>query len=311
MDRLAAHMGRGPGELFVKRDDLTAVAGGGGKVRKLEYVVAGARDSGADSLLTLGGVQSNAVRATAAVARMLGLKAVVILVGTPPTRATGNTLLGQLLGAEIRWCDVDDPRSEAEVLADEAESLRKGGARPWVIPLGASTALGALGYARAAHEILDQCPDADLVVTASGTGATQAGLAVGLGSHERVLGVRIGNRRRLLERVSHLAAEAAYELAAAPPEGVPEIDNDHLGAGYGDHTRASAEALVLAARTEGLVLDPVYTAKSMAALLTRLGDGRIPRGHRVVFLHSGGVPGLFSDHSMRWLDAVLPLVDPV
>ena len=302
LDRLARHLGRDEGELLIKRDDLTLVAGGGGKVRKLEFAAA-ACGEGADTLLTLGGVQSNAARATAAVACSLGMRCCLVLVGRPPSSSTGNVLLDRLFGAEIRWCDVDDPRSEREVLADEAVRLRANGQNPFIIPSGVSTGLGALGYVRAADELTEQVPDLDVVVTATGTGATQAGLAAGLGRHDRVLGVRIGSRRHLRDRIDALAGEAASLVGRSAPTGEPVLDDDHLGLGYGDTTEAGFEAMSLVARLEGLVLDPVYTGKSMAALLTHLREERIPHGSRTVFLHTGGVPGLFAHHESAWVSS--------
>lgn len=309
LDRLSRHLGRGDGELFVKRDDLTQVAGGGGKVRKLEFVAARAVLEGADTLVTLGAVQSNAARTTATVARRLGLHACLILVGEPPATDTGNVLLDRLFGAEIRWCAADDPRSEREVLADEADRLRRIGYRPHVIPSGVSSAIGALGYVRAANELLDQLPDTDVVVTASGTGATQAGLVVGIGDHSRVLGVRIGNRPQLRERVATLGEECAQLLGKDPPVGTPRLDEDHVGGGYRDPTMSGFEAISLLARLEGLVLDPVYTGKAMAAMLTHLREQRIHPGARVVFLHSGGVPGLFAADESEWVAERLGSVD--
>ena len=305
-DRLAAAIGMRRGSLWVKRDDVTTVGGGGNKSRKLEFVLGEALALGADTVVTLGAGQSNAARATAAAARRCGLECVIVAVGRPPARPSGNLLLDLLFGADVRWCAPDDPRSDEEVLEAEAAGLRAAGRRPYIIPTGASTPLGALGYVLAADEIRAQVPDVDLVVTATGSAGTQAGLVAGFGGHDRVLGIRIGTRRNLRQRIADIAADGA-ELASRPaPTGDVCLDDDHLGAGYAEHTDEAATAIYLAARAEGLLFDPVYTGKAFAGLIANVRAGRIAPDQTVVFLHTGGLPAIFADEHGPWLATQAP-----
>lgn len=294
MDRLARELGRPEGTLFVKRDDLTGLAAGGNKVRKLEYVIAEAVRSGATWVVSGGGVQSNSARATAAAAAMYGLRCRLVLDGREPEVASGNLALDRILGAEVTFCHASDDADLEARIQDAAAELEMSGERACVVPIGASTPLGALGYVRAADEILAQLPDADLVVTATGSGGTHAGLVAGLGDHSRVLGVRVGTRPALGDRVSEIAVAAAELVDRPAPVGGCRLDEDHVGEGYGKHTPAAQAAIVLAARTEGIVLDPVYTGKAMAALIDQCRSGAIGPDERVVFVHTGGMPGLLS-----------------
>jgi D-cysteine desulfhydrase len=307
LDRLAAALGKPSGTLWVKRDDLTALGGGGNKARKLEYLCADALHQGCDTLVTGGGPQSNHVRMTAAAANRLGLGCTVVLAGERPETPSGNLLLDDLLGAEILWFGGDGelPYADLEAaIGAAAERLRAAGRRPYPMPIGGANAVGALGYVRAVQELRAQAPDFDLLVLADGSGGTHAGLAAGLGDHRGLLGVDVGARDDLDEAVPALAAEAAA-LAGLPPPGAEagvSIDHGEAGPAYGVPTEASREALLTAARLEGLLLDPVYTAKAMAGLIAASRDGRIPRSWNVVFLHSGGLPGLFAAPYARWLN---------
>ena len=294
MDRLAAHLGRPAGTLWVKRDDLTGLAGGGNKVRKLEYVLADALAHGADHVVTLGGPQSNAARMTAAAAARLGLGCTLVLDGERPATVSGNLLLDLLCGADIRWHPCDSVEEQEAAILAACADLAAAGARPYAITVGASNALGSLGYVDVAREIVHDLPDVDTVVVATGSCGTQAGLVAGFGDHARVLGVRVGERRTMAARVARLAEETAALAGLPTPVGDVRLDEDHLGAGYGEHTDATIAAMVVAARLEALVLDPVYTGKSFAALLTRLRRGELTDGP-VVWVHTGGTPGLLSD----------------
>lgn len=306
MDRLARHLGLPEGTLAVKRDDCTGLAGGGNKARKLEYLCADAVAAGCDVLVTGGGRQSNHVRMTAAAANKLGLDAVVVLAGGRPGRATGNVVLDQLLGADIVWGgDLDYYGIEAAI-EGEAARLRAASRRPYVLPVGGASVVGCLGYVRAGQELAAQDPDVDLVVVADGSGGTHAGLAAALGDHGRVLGVDVGTRPDLDERVPEKAAEVA-DLAGLPePGGRCAIDHGRFGAGYGAPTDGARRALDAAARLEGLILDPVYTGKAMAGLLAAVDEGRIRAGQRVVFLHTGGMPALFSPTYADWISRSSP-----
>ena len=301
MDRLAAELGLPEGVLFVKRDDLTGVGGGGNKARKLEFLAADAIAQGCDVLVTGGGRQSNHVRISAAVANRLGLDCTVVVTGGSPTVPTGNVVLDLLLGADIVWSDASDYyATEAEIEAVCAR-LSGEGRRPYRMPIGGASTVGALGYVSCTDELRAQLPDLTLVVTADGSGGTHSGLVAGLGDHAKVLGVDVGTRPDLGERVPEKAAETAALAGRAAPIGEVQLDVDRFGDGYAVPTPDGLEALRLAARTEGLLLDPVYTGKAMAGLIHAVRSGRITADDRVVFLHTGGLPALFARAYAEWV----------
>jgi 1-aminocyclopropane-1-carboxylate deaminase/D-cysteine desulfhydrase-like pyridoxal-dependent ACC family enzyme len=302
MDRLGAELGFPSGGLLIKRDDLTALAGGGNKVRKLERLCADALACDADALVTGGGRQSNHVRMTAAAANRLGLACTVVLASKPPDAPTGNVVLDELLGPEMVWAgDLDYPALEERIVV-EADRLRSTGHRPYAIPIGGASTVGALSYVDAAGELAAQVPDVDIVVVADGSGGTHAGLVAGLGDHAKVLGVDVGTRPDLDAAVPAMAAEVARVAGLSPPIGTAQVDHDHFGNDYGDPTDACREALLLTARLEGIVLDPVYTGKAMVALIAGAREGRLDTAsQRVVFMHTGGMPALFSSRYMGWL----------
>ncbi|GIF20201.1 1-aminocyclopropane-1-carboxylate deaminase [Paractinoplanes tereljensis] len=266
--RLAAALGLD--QLWIKRDDLIGLGGGGNKARKLRFIGAEALAAGATTLITVGAPQSNHARATAAAAARLGLACVLVLSGHARTRPTGNLLLDTLAGAEIIW---SGDRPAADVAAEEAAIRRNS----FLIPLGGSSPTGVRAYAECAAELTQQA-EFDRVVVALGSGATMAGLVAGLGA-ERVLGVDTG-------AVPDPDATVRALLPSDP--GKLLIDQDQVGPGYATVTDPVRAALSLAARTEGLFLDPIYTGRAMAALAATATPGS-----RVVFLHSGGLPGLF------------------
>ncbi|MCE0540486.1 pyridoxal-phosphate dependent enzyme [Kineosporia rhizophila] len=276
MPRLAAALGLGADDLWLKRDDLSGLGGGGNKVRKLEHLIGEALERGADTVITSGAAQSNHARLTAAAAARAGLSAVLVLRGHEPEHSTGNLILDELFGAEIVWSGDGDLN---ERVAAEAEQR---GPRAMVIPLGGSNTIGAQGYVSAGEELLQQLPDLDLVVTAAGSGGTMAGLVQALGA-QRVLGIDVGALPDLETAVQSMLPEPA----------TLQIRGDQIGSGYPSFTPAAREALSLAARTEGVVLDPVYTGRAAAGLIAAVTDGSIQPGQRVVLLHSGGLPGLF------------------
>ena len=281
--RLSAALGLRPGDLSVKRDDLTDL-GGGNKVRKLEHLAAEALRDGATVLVTSGGVQSNHARMTAAAAARLGLRAMLVLGGTPSAGRPGNLALEAALGARV--VVVPDPADVDARVAEVAVELRAGGEVPAVLPLGGSSVTGARGYLACAAELDAQAPEARHVVVAVGSGGTMAGLVAGLGA-DRVLGVDTGAVPDPAERVAGLVA-----ALDAVPDGL-RLRRDQVGGGYGVLTPAAADALRTAARTEGLLLDPVYTAKALAGLAAAVADGSIRPGEPTVFVHTGGLPGLF------------------
>ena len=319
MPRLGAHLG--VANLFVKRDDLTGLALGGNKARKLDLLCADALDRGCDALVTGGGVQSNHARMTAAAASRLGLGCHLVLGGPPRDRKTANLLLDQLFGATLHFTDdLDVGELELEASADSyygleqaitdvAERVRADGAQPYVIPIGGASTVGAVAYVLAADELTAQLPDAgitdiDTVVVADGSGGTHAGLLAGLPSTTTIVGVDVGTRPDLDDEVPTLAADAARASGRSVPIAAAVVDHDHFGDGYGAVTEPALEALRLTARLEGIALDPVYSAKAMAALITRLADGRIDRAANVVFWHTGGAVALFSDRYADVLSAL-------
>jgi D-cysteine desulfhydrase family pyridoxal phosphate-dependent enzyme len=299
-DRLGAAIGLEPDRLWVKRDDCTGLGGGGNKARKLEHLCGDALAQGCDTLVTGGGRQSNHVRITAAAANKLGLACTIVLASDQPDVPTGNVVLDRVLAPEIVWAGPVDYQGTEEAILAEAARLRADGRRPYAIPVGGASTVGAVAYAMAAHELELQLDDVGLVVVADGSGGTHAGLAAGLGSLGRVLGVDAGTRPDLDDTVPAMAREVAAAVGLPEPAGACAVDHDSFGADYGDPTAACREALDLAARTEGLLLDPVYTGKAMVALVAAAREGRLPDG-RVVFLHTGGVPAIFSSRYAGWV----------
>ncbi len=319
MPRLGAHLGLP--HLFIKRDDLTGLALGGNKARKLDLLCADALDQRCDALVTGGGVQSNHARMTAAAASRLGLRCHLVLGGAARDRKTANLLLDQLFGATLHFTDdLDVGELEMELSADSysgleqaitdvAARVRADGARAYAIPIGGASTLGVVAYARAADELATQLPDAgitrvDTVVVADGSGGTHAGLLAGLPSTTSVIGVDVGTRPDLDAAVPALATRAAVASDRPVPSAPITVDHDHFGDGYGALTDGALEALRLTARLEGIALDPVYSAKAMAALIARVGDGRIDRSSTVVFWHTGGAVALFSDRYAEALSAL-------
>ncbi len=303
MDRLGAALGLEAGRLWVKRDDLTGLGGGGNKVRKLEHLCADALAQGCDVLVTGGGRQSNHARITAAAANHLGLDCTLVLGSDPVDEATGNVVLDQLLGADIVWAGPLDYYPLEAAIEAEADRQREAGRRPYAIPLGGASTVGQLGYVRAAQELRAQRPDTALVVTADGTGGTHAGLVAGWGDHDAVLGVDVGTRPDLDEVVPREAAAAAALGDLPVPTGTCAIDHDRIGDGYGAPTPACREALDLCARLEGLLLDPVYSGKGMAGLIACVREGRAPADGDLVFLSTGGLPALLTPRYTDWVAA--------
>ncbi|MEO1293555.1 MAG: D-cysteine desulfhydrase family protein [Pseudomonadota bacterium] len=294
-------------ELYIKRDDVAGPTFGGNKSRQLEYYFGAAVAEGADTILITGAVQSNFVRIAAAIATSQGMKAIVQLEDRVPGKSeayrnTGNVLLSKLLDAEILTFPVgDDENGADDALHRKADALRAQGRRPYVIHLSEGhPPLGALGYVDAAAEILDQGDDFDVYVVGSGSGSTHTGLLAGLrgaGSRARVIGgcVRRGAElqkpriRRIMDRLA-----ALYPPAGTVSDDDIRVWDGALHPGYGLHGPLGAAALKLVARAEGLILDPVYTAKSFATIPALVETGEIPKGARVCFVHTGGLGALFA-----------------
>jgi 1-aminocyclopropane-1-carboxylate deaminase/D-cysteine desulfhydrase-like pyridoxal-dependent ACC family enzyme len=306
LPRLSAELGR---FVLVKRDDLLGPALGGNKTRKLEYLMADAQRLGARKVATFGGLQSNHARLTAAAASLLGMEAHLLYFEPRPKDLQGNLLLNELLGARMHFFPVSSkrprPRSLERTirLARLLARLRVGS--HYFIPVGGHTWLGALGYVRGAMEIDEQARglgmgDAHLVV-AAGTGGTLAGLLAGLrliGSRLRPLGIDVGKLWKTFPAsIAHLATEVCAHLGEPhvfAPGDVPLVEGTYVGDAYGRTSDAGNAALVRLLRSEGILLDPVYTAKAFAGLLGEAAGGRLGAGEPIVFVHTGGLPALFA-----------------
>ncbi len=297
LGRLSKALG-GP-RIFVKRDDATGLALGGNKTRKLEFLIADALKKGAATIVTAGAAQSNHCRQTAAAAAKFGLDCVLVLNGPRPEAASANILLDSLLGARIVWVErrEDRERAQMEICAE----LETAGKAPYFMPYGGSTPIGALGYAFAVEEAMKQGMDADWYVFGTSSGGTHAGLVLGarlFGLRGNVLGISIDESEAWLkERVSSLASDAS-ELLGPRIEVRPEdiLANDaYCRAGYGVLTDAEIEAVGLFARTEGLLLDPVYTGRAAAGLIDLARKGFFGKNDTVLFWNTGGQPALFAE----------------
>ncbi|OAT31529.1 D-cysteine desulfhydrase [Buttiauxella brennerae ATCC 51605] len=304
LPRFSDYLGR---EIYIKRDDTTPMAMGGNKLRKLEFLAADALREGADTLVTAGAIQSNHVRQTAAVAAKLGLKCVALLENPIGTKAenyltNGNRLMLDLFDAEIEMCDaLHSPDKQLEEIAIRLEAQ---GFRPYVIPVGGSNALGALGYVESALEIAQQCEGAvnvSSVVVASGSAGTHAGLAVGL---EQVMpdvdliGVTVSRSVALqLPKVAALQQAVAQSLSVSANNPITLWD-DYFAPGYGTPNEEGLEAIKLLARLEGILLDPVYTGKAMAGLIDGVAQKRFKDDGPIIFIHTGGAPALFAYHPL-------------
>ncbi len=307
--RLAAKIG-GP-RLWIKRDDLTGFGFGGNKIRGLEFLLADALAQGADTLVTGAGPQSNYVRATAGAATHAGLAMVAIYSGTRPLKVEGNYRLTCLLGAEVRFTGSPDRASVDGAIEATARELLSVGRRPYAIPRGGACVLGTLGYVQAAYELAEQCaaqrivPDA--LVLATGSCGTQAGLLAGmraLGLPWRIEGFTVSRPAEEAQRRVYAFAQAALSRLGVAQIISPQdviVHGGFLGPGYGVPTAEGAAAIRLAARCEGIFLDPTYTGKALAGLMAHSRAGRFRRDETVVFLHTGGEPALFVGEG-SWLN---------
>ena len=298
-------MGPGAPSILMKMDDWTGFALGGNKVRKLEFYLGG-EGARADALITCGGPQSNHCRVTAATAAQLGMRCVLVVNGRPPDPPTGNALLMSLFGAEVRVVQCRDDRAPA--MEEAAREIRAGGGNPLVIPLGASTPLGALGYVRAAVEVDRQMEERGgwpggltwIFISSSSCG-TLAGLALGFSilgrDNVRLIGVSPDVSEEEIRKVTAAIASGAAELLGWEGQLIPDIitpDDRFVGGGYGIPSEASVEATGFFGKNAGVVLDPVYTAKAGAGFLEWIREGRIPDGDTALFWHTGGAPALFT-----------------
>ncbi len=309
---------RAGGDLFIKRDDLTGLAFGGNKGRKLEYIVADAVAQGADTIVTWGGMQSNWCLQTAATAARVGIRAVLVLLVKPGTPASddGNLLLDHLCGATVRVLEVDSDRGflnladVADLIAPVMDEEKAAGRKPYLAPIGGSVVegsmkepLGAMGYANALVELVEQMRSRDLrfdtVVHASGSAGTQAGLvaaAKAVAPHLRIVGISVASDRdTLCGKVRTIAEQLLETLAidAVIEDDDVIVSDQYLDPGYGVLTPEISRGIAALARSEGVVLDPVYTGKAWVGLLDLMETGYIAHDENVVFIHTGGTPALF------------------
>lgn len=302
--RLSAALG-GP-RIFFKRDDLTGTGLGGNKVRKLEFIIGKALADGADTLVVCGGFQSNLARIAAAMANRVGLRVELVLGGLPEEsrQPVGNLLLDQLLGASITYVDTVPRWEFGDSVERVAAQVRARGGRPYIMALGGSGPEGMAGYLNATLEMIDQFAARalapDRLFVAVGSGGTYSGLVLGAMNTDvsyRVTGISVSRQREfLLEKVPLATAEALalLGLSRAPVAADLDVYDDYIGAGYGALTEGCREAIELVAATEGVLLDPVYSGKCMAGLIDLIRRGDIGSAETVVFLHTGGWPGLFA-----------------
>ena len=280
--------------VYVKRDDLSGLGLGGNKIRKLEYLLADARQKGAELVFTTGGAQSNHAMLTAAAAAKLGMKAVLILKKRGVTDCVGNQLLERLMGTEVVFMDTDD---YADIYAEMDARGAAAGVPYYKIPCGGSNALGSLGYVECAREISEQGMHFEHIVCAEGSGGTMAGMALGAKLFlpgTRVHGMMVDTDP--FEQITlELMKEAAKLLEADIPLSTEDFDlRDLCGPGYAIPSKEGNEAVELMARLQGLFLDPVYTGKAFAGLLAMAREKQFRETDHVLFLHSGGAGGLFA-----------------
>ncbi len=294
---LSAALG-GP-RIFVKRDDQTGLAFGGNKTRKLEFLVAEARDQGADSLISGGAMQSNHCRQTAAAAAKFGFECKLVLTGVKPGQASANLLLDQLFGAEI--VTVEDRAFRDQTLQKTYDDAVAAGRKPYLVPYGGSSPTGALGYAFAVQEFMNQKVHADWIVFGTSSGGTHAGLVLGqrkFGYKGKVLGISIDEpEEQLKSHVSDLASRASEKLGERITFSRNDVlaTEDYCQAGYGVFGEGEREAINLFARHEGLLLDPVYTGRAAAGMIDLIRRGFFKKGESILFWHTGGQPALFAD----------------
>ncbi|NNF99106.1 MAG: D-cysteine desulfhydrase family protein [Desulfobacteraceae bacterium] len=302
MHKLAADLG-GPG-LLIKRDDLTGLAMGGNKIRKLEFLIGDALSRGADAVITAGGAQSNHCRLTAAAAVRAGLGCELVLSGSPPDLPNGNLLLDHLFGACVTWCSRDEREAQMESVA---EALRTKGKKPYVIPVGGSNEIGTVGYVLAIEELMHQLSEkrlsADYVVVASSSGGTQAGLTLGAdvyGYSGKILGISIDQVKTgesafppVMARIAKATADRIGTTCELHEKDFL-LNCDYLGAGYAIPGDREREAIEMTSRLEGILLGPVYTGRAMGGLIDLVRKGFFKPDETVVFWHTGGTPELFA-----------------
>ena len=298
-------------KIFFKRDDCTALAFGGNKTRKLEFVMADAVKKHANVMITIGGLQSNWARQMASAARKLGMEVILILEGKEPETYQGNLLLDHIMGCELRFQEINQEDEDKEILGEcpitgrVAEELRKADKIPYTAPLGAATPLGNLGYINAVVELQEQLDEmgikADYIALATGTGGTQAGLELGVRLLElrtEVVGLSISRHtREKVEEIAELCNKTMDFLElknfTVDPDEIT-VNYDYLGDGYAIPTDEGIDAIRTVAKTEGIILDPVYTGKAMSGLIDLIRKNRFRENENIVFVHTGGATANFA-----------------
>ncbi len=290
-------------QIFIKRDDHTGLASGGNKTRKLEYLLGEALSQGADTVITAGALQSNHCRQSAAACAIAGLECHLLLRGNPPNTFTGNLLLSKLLGSHLHFTNED---KKGPGLANLAESLQKNGRKPYVIPYGGSNLTGAMGYIDAAGELQKQLEsqqlNIDYIFFASSSGGMQAGLMLGMEMHglqSKLMPVGIDKEElgsiKLEEEVLAIIKEGEEKLHLERSFNLQDVPllRKYNEAGYGVVTQNERDAINTLARTEGIILDPVYTGRAFYGLMHHLKNGLLKPGSNVLFWHTGGLPANF------------------
>jgi len=296
LPRLSETLG-GP-RLLIKRDDQTGLAFGGNKTRKLEFLVAEARDQGAKTLISGGALQSNHCRQTAAAAARFGFECILVLTGDKPEQPSANLLLDELFGAQVVYAG--DRKDRDRILQQTFDHAAEKGMKPYLVPYGGSSPTGALGYAFAVKEFMEQNVPADWIVFATSSGGTHAGLLLGqrvFGYKGKVLGISIDESEEWLrDHVSQLASLASEKLRKRIEFTPAEVlaNAEYCRAGYGVLTEPEREAIHLFAKHEGLLLDPVYTGRAAAGMIDLIRNGFFKKNETVLFLHTGGQPALFA-----------------
>ena len=300
LPRLSDHL-NGP-KVLIKRDDQTGLAFGGNKTRKLEFLLAEAREQGAKTLITGGALQSNHCRQTAAAAARFGFECILVMNGEMPEQPSANLLLDQLFGAEI--VTVKDRAGRDQALQNTYDIALEAGKNPYFITYGGSNPTGTLGYTFAMKEFMQQNIHADWIVFGTSSGGTHAGLVLGqrvFGYKGKVLGISIDEPEEWLKtRVSALASDASEKLGKRIEFTRDDVlaNEQYCQAGYGVLTNAEREAVRLFAKYEGLVLDPVYTGRAASGMIDLIRKGFFKREETVLFWHTGGTTALFAEKYM-------------
>jgi D-cysteine desulfhydrase family pyridoxal phosphate-dependent enzyme len=296
LPRLSAAL-NGP-VIWAKRDDLTGGLGfSGNKTRKLEFVLAEAQANGAKMLITVGSVQSNHCRQTAALAARYGMECILVLFGKKPDQADGNLLLDSLFNAKVVWTEREKYKETLQQVFDEAW---QSGKRPFMIPLGASNAVGTMGYTFAMKEFVEQKVEVDTIIVASSSGGTQAGMVLGarlFGFKGKILGISIDHpAKEMQNKIADLASEASERLGEHIKFTADEIlvNDEFLGGGYAVMGDLEKNAIHLFAKTEGMLLDPVYTGRAAGGMIELIRRKELSAGQSILFWHTGGTPALFA-----------------